>query len=88
MNTQEMIKVMQAYVGGEEIQYNMAGRWHTATKPNWDWAQIKYRVKPRTYWVNINSDRHGLTYHTRDKADRASSSDRIAYIQFTEGEGL
>lgn len=48
--TQEAIKIMQAYVDGASIEYRSTGAvsWHIATGPTWDWYDSNYRiVKPR-----------------------------------------
>jgi len=46
-------------------------------------------VKP-THWVNIYRHIHSTTHHTKkDADDRAGGrTDRIACIEFTEGEGI
>lgn len=46
--TAEMIKVMQAYVDGDEVQGNACGTFVVAAAPVWNWAQYDYRVAPAT----------------------------------------
>lgn len=49
--TAEVIKVMQAWVDGEEVQYrsknNAGGCWGSATTPCWDLDVFVYRIKPK-----------------------------------------
>lgn len=52
MNTEEMIAVMQAFVAGKDIEFELKGTtdsWRPATRPNWNWELFDYRVKPE--WV-------------------------------------
>jgi len=52
--TKRAIKVMQAYVDGEDIQIEKyPDVWIDQVSPVWDW-DFNYRVKPepRTIWVN------------------------------------
>ncbi len=45
-------------------------------------------VKP-TRWVNLYPNSEHANYHaTKEAADRAACSDRIACIEFKEGEGI
>lgn len=52
-NTKDRIKVMQAFVDGEEIEcknHNGIGTWRRLcqnTEPCWDWANVWYRVAER-----------------------------------------
>ena len=48
MTTEEMIKVMQAYVDGEQIQVfnHISQEWNGITNPKWQWDIYKYRIKP------------------------------------------
>lgn len=50
MNTEEMIKVMQAYVDIKEIEWRtrtVPSNWNSTTDPAWDWANCEYRIKPQ-----------------------------------------
>lgn len=54
--TEEMIKVMQAFVDGKTIECNDPkgdGQWETVTRPLWNWFYIDYRIKsePREFWL-------------------------------------
>jgi hypothetical protein len=42
--TKEAIKVMQAYVDGERIEFKMNGDWVEATTPIWSWRIEDYRI--------------------------------------------
>ena len=45
--TIECIKVMQAYVDGKEVEYQISeGRWVTAMSPGWSWMDCTFRIKP------------------------------------------
>lgn len=45
--TNEVIKVMSAYVNGKKIQYlNDDGRWVDTPNPLFDWSRWEYRIKP------------------------------------------
>lgn len=45
--TKEYIKVMQAYVDGAEIEFNVRviDRFIKVDYPTWDWKQNNYRIK-------------------------------------------
>ncbi len=52
--TAEKIEVMQAYERGEEIEYYTRPHnsldfadWKVPYKPNWNWVDYDYRVKPK-----------------------------------------
>ncbi len=53
MNTKEKIEVMQAHLDGEIVEFNMGVMWEELLAidprwdPRWDWANIKYRIKPK-----------------------------------------
>ena len=45
--TIEAIRVMQAYVDGKEVEYQIrGGHWVAAMPPNWNWPNTQYRIKP------------------------------------------
>ena len=45
--TKEAIRVMQAYVDGKEVEYQIrGGHWVAAMPPNWNWPNTQYRIKP------------------------------------------
>ena len=54
--TKEMIEVMQAYERGEQIQLSKKdGNWICTKKPNWDWLNFDYRVKPKTRYIPFDT---------------------------------
>ena len=45
--TIEAIRIMQAYVDGKEVEYQIrGGHWVAAMPPNWNWPNTQYRIKP------------------------------------------
>lgn len=46
MHLREKIAVMQAALDGKEIEYHNNRVWVEAKYLTWDWAHVKYRVKP------------------------------------------
>lgn len=49
MTTEEMIKVMQGYVDGKDLQYRNKKTgmdWEDVTNPVWEWYDYEYRIKP------------------------------------------
>lgn len=62
MNTEQMIKIMQAYVVGAEIQISIDGiSFYNITNPKWDWGKHTYRIKPMK--PSINWDHVALEYN-------------------------
>lgn len=47
--TKEMIEVMQAMRGGEQIEAGYNGVWEDIYIPEWSWGLRDYRVKPKKY---------------------------------------
>ncbi len=55
MNTQDKIKVMQAWLNGEEVEFMVDGNWTPLQKPSnidtieplWNWLSFEYRIKPK-----------------------------------------
>lgn len=60
MNTEDKIRVMQAYVDGEDVEYRAhGGKWNPLPpKPVWQWSCFEYRIKEKTpdyiNWEHIN----------------------------------
>lgn len=69
--TAEAIKVMQAFVDGEEIQLceplsklDSQVNWRDLTgEPGWVWHKFQYRIapKPREFWITIEPPGETLT---------------------------
>ena len=55
MELKEMIKVMQHYVDGREIEYSNreSNIWSRSSTPIWDWHTFKYRIKEPKQKVTI-----------------------------------
>lgn len=76
MKPEEMIKVIQGYIDGKEIQYRMHGyqTWNEATTPTFSFNNTQYRIKPQKKegWINIYKNRiSGYHIHsTKEKALR------------------
>ena len=60
MNTKEMIKVMQAYVDGKQIQTSCKRQniWNDRTEkePGWNWVDNDYRIKPTPPYRPYNAE--------------------------------
>ena len=57
MDLKEMIKVMQHFADGGEVEaidkVNDCGGWYDATTPCWDWDEFDYRIKKQKEKVTI-----------------------------------
>lgn len=56
--TKEMIEVMQAFEGGEQIEVkglNETDGWIETKEPWWDWYYLDYRVKPKKKYVPFDT---------------------------------
>ena len=54
MKLKEMIKVMQHFEDGGEVEINSKnGSWTKITSPSWDWVYNKYRIKEEKPKVTI-----------------------------------
>ena len=97
--TKHRIKVMQAFVDGEDIQvmplHKTDREWEDVITPAWNWADCDYRIKPQLYsrWLII--DEYGVihgSYFDKDMAqyDLASrtfySNARIIRVREIEGD--
>lgn len=49
MTTEEKIRVMQAHIDGEYIEFRIKGEkvWTDCGNPLWDWQEFEYRTKPK-----------------------------------------
>ena len=67
MELKEMIKVMQHYDNGGEVQVKLKNtndnHWATVSSPSWDWVYREYRIKEEKQKVTIEKwlcqDYHG-----------------------------
>ena len=45
--TIEAIRIMQAFVDGNEVEFKwMSKDWNSTDKPEWNWSAYDYRIKP------------------------------------------
>ena len=52
--TEERIKVMQAYVDGKDVEVLNADKWELVSNPSWSTA-TKYRIKPESAYRPFES---------------------------------
>jgi hypothetical protein len=63
MNTTEKIKVMQASLDGEEIEWASHGtEYWTLIYDCWDWVNYDYRVKPKVKEMTVSEIEQQLGY--------------------------
>lgn len=53
MELKEMIKVMQHYADGGDIEVYKNDRWTMGVNPIWDWDTFDYRIKEQKQKVTI-----------------------------------
>lgn len=53
MELKEMIKVMQHYENGGEVEVYKNDRWTIGVNPIWDWDNFDYRIKEPKQKVTI-----------------------------------
>ena len=53
MEIKEMIKVMQHYENGGDVEVYKTGRWTIAVNPIWDWDNFEYRIKEQKQKITI-----------------------------------
>ena len=64
--TKEMIKVMQAYDRGEQVQLlNIDGNWEDIKSPTWSWGLLDYRVKPKKKYIPFDTAEEFLTAYRK-----------------------
>jgi hypothetical protein len=68
--TKEAIKVMQAFVDGKEVEYEMFKdtQWRTEDKPHWNWLNTTYRIKPTATLRPWTADEVPLGAQVRSKS--------------------
>ena len=60
MKTEDMIRVMEAYLDGKPIEarsHSEGSEWYDCEKPKWDWFNSEYRERKikRGYWAIIDN---------------------------------
>ena len=53
MELSEMIKIMQHYENGGDVEVYKNDRWTIAVNPIWDWDNFEYRIKEPKQKVTI-----------------------------------
>lgn len=55
MELKEMIKIMQHFADGGEVEYSNreSNIWSRASTPVWDWTEFNYRIKEQKQMVTI-----------------------------------
>ena len=53
MELSEMIKIMQHYKNGGEVEVYKKDRWTIVVNPIWDWDTFDYRIKEQKQKVTI-----------------------------------
>ena len=81
----KMIKVMQHYADGGEVEFELQDdnrdKWTLASNPSWDWQTWTYRIKEQKQKVTIEK---WLMQSTLDKEYRiieTSLVDKVAHFQ-------
>lgn len=91
--TKEMIEVMQAFVDGKSVEYQMLGDevWHERRVEEqwdsyWNWGDYDYRIKkmPRECWVNVYDGYFGNAWETKEEADEAAGKSRTDCLRVRE----
>ena len=81
MKLSEMIKVMQHYDNGGEVEVYKNDRWTIGVNPIWDWDIFDYRIKEQKQKVTIEK---WLMQDTIDKEYRiieTSFADKYVYYK-------
>ena len=67
--TEEAIKVMQAWIEGKTIQYRSYRHteWVELTSPIWDWDCGEYRIKPEPLVIYVVMDSKDMTVRCASK---------------------
>ena len=82
--TKEMIKVMQAYERGEQVQLlSISGNWEDKDNPAWNWAKCDYRVKPKKIYVPFETAEEFLAAQ-REHGGELISSYFIGLLKFND----
>jgi len=69
--TIEAIRVMQAYVDGKEVQYEVPNKeWITTDQPAWNFISYTYRIKPTPVLRPWTADEVPLGAWVLEKANR------------------
>jgi hypothetical protein len=98
MNTEEKIKIMQAYVDGEIIQFRSLShpndpwsevehRYKDCDDLEWMWGDYEYRIKPKprvVYCKELNGALEFRAFEDEDKGDAYCDTDWIKFVEVIE----
>lgn len=86
MTHDEMIAVIQHHRDGGKVEYQNSGdQWCDCGSPSFDFARVKYRIKPepRSLWEIRNSNgRHDSAW--TDKSDAEMRASLFTHYTITE----
>ena len=91
MTTEEKIKVMQAHIDGEYIEFRIKGEevWEDCGIPAWNWQEFEYRIKPEekkpTYRPYKDTDEMIADFKERFKVNVPSYAMPLIWLKY---EGL
>ena len=83
MTHDEMIAVIQHHRDGGKVEYQNSGdQWCDCGSPSFDFARVKYRIKPepRSLWISFND--YGKPHLSAESADQADYLARIKGRKF------
>jgi hypothetical protein len=66
--TKEAIRVMQAFVDGNEVESMYDGKWAIIYAPRWNWDNTEYRIKPTAKLRPWTADEVPLWCQLRSKS--------------------
>lgn len=69
--TANLIKIMQAYMDGKEIQFYTGSEWEDILFPAWNFEEVEYRIKPKPAEVWSIYNRNGIRWGTYDSKEAA-----------------
>ena len=54
----EMIKVMEAYANGKQVQVKLLSDWEDIPRPSWNWGDFDYRIASEREidWTKVPKD--------------------------------
>ena len=96
MELKEMIKVMQHYDNGGEVQVKLKNtndnHWATVSSPSWDWVYREYRIKEEKQkvtiekWLCRNSKQEEFVIYETSNVDKNRQLEKIKFIESYEVE--
>lgn len=89
--TAKKIAVMQAYVDGKSIEYERrsdSGKWRNVSQPQWDWVEMRYRVKPEISYIPFTFDDAEFLIGRTVKHKTASEVFMLVEIRMHDVQGI